>query len=271
MIFIDPTELRETSLLGDLGNIPHQPLQDLEHYTGADLMLSPVDFPATTETLMRRHIEQGAILVQRKSGLDLTASIGERMGHSLTRMRAMGARQSQCLLLFIGVLTCNREDKAVVDGRDTFASFWSVQGAISKWHDRGGVFESLSRASLMADWCRMKLRHLKEYAEEPIHQVWPAKPDLTSTDNPLQLPQAINDGRVTLATLPGLGPARVQAIWDYLQPDTTLATALCLLSNPESHIKDIDGIGPKTIQNVRQYLGLDEVMQLTFEVRAKYQ
>lgn len=266
-VFIDPTELREGSLLG-LDGMAYTPTQDLEHFTGADLMLSTQSFPATTETLLRKHIEMGAILVQRKSGLDLSASIGERMGHSLVRMQTMGARQSQCLLLFIGVLTCDRDNKAIIDGRETFASFWSVQGAISKWHDRGGVFESISRSSLLSDWIKMKMRHLAEYEKEPIHLVWPTKPHISDTNNPLQLPQAVSDGRVTLATLPGLGPTRVNAIWSSMT-NPSLIEALCLLTNPTT--KGIEGVGPKTIENIRAHFGLDEVMQIAQEVQPRYQ
>lgn len=267
MIYIDPSELREGSLLADLGSLPHEPLHDLEAWTGADMLITHHAFPASTEALVRQHIALGAILVQRKSGLDLVHSVGERMGSSLARMRATGARQAQCVLLFIGVLTCNHDDKAVVDGRETSVPFWAVQGAISKWHDRGGVFESISRAKLTGDWLRMKQKHLTEYAQEPVHSVWPTKPEMTDTNNPLQVPQLVQDGRVTLATLPGLGPTRANALWDYAP---NLAELLCLLTTPSSKVTDINGIGPKTIANIRAYLGLDDVMQLTLEVLPEY-
>lgn len=267
MIFVDPSELREGSLLGDLDHTNIQQLEGLEMWTGADLMISASPFPATTEVLVREHIRAGAILVQRKSGLDLPHSIGERMGSSISRMREAGARQPQCVLLFIGVLTCNAQNFAIIDGRNTQIDFWSVQGAISKWHDRGGVFESISRSSLLVGWLNMKLRHLTEYVKTPVKDFWPPKPDVTDNNNPLQFPQTVSDGRITLATLPGIGPVRAKAIWSYLGPDASLANALCLLTNPHSKlVEEVGGIGKKTIENIRAYMKIDEIMWLSMDV-----
>lgn len=271
-VFVDPSELREGSLLGDLGaDFPPTPISGLEEWTGADLMISIAPFPAMTETLVRAHVTAGALLVQRKTGLDLVHSIGERMGSSLARMRNTGARQSQCVLLYIGVLTCNAQNEAVMDGRETHAAFWGVQGAISKWHDRGGVVEAISRPSLLEGWLKMKLRHLTEYKNEPVKDNWPPPPTIEDFNNPLQVPQVVKDGRVTLATLPGVGSARATAIWNYLQPRPTLAEALCLLTNDNSRIvQDVPGIGKKTAENIRNYLGLDEVMELMLSVKTRF-
>ena len=272
-VYIDPSETRESSVLGVIPpDVPVHPLPQLEEWSGADMMVTIQPFPATTEMLFRKHVEAGAFLIQRKTGLDLIHSVGERMNTSLSKMRATGARQAQCVLLFIGVLTCNNERYAIVDGRETHANYWGVAAAVSKWNDRGGVVENLSRPSLIFDWLKMKARNLMEYRDEPVKTVFPSSPQIyTIDDTPLQIPQLVKDGRVTLATLPGVGAVRATAIWEYLGRNATLADALCLLTNEDSIIsKEVKGIGAKTIQNIRAYLGLDEIMQFNLEVQPKY-
>lgn len=261
-IFIDSSEIRPQSTMPE---IPGAVMSDyLEEWSGADFMVSPLEIPLTTEPLLRKHIEAGALLVQRKHGLDLVSSMGERLNTSLARMQKLGACQSQCVLLFIGVLTCDSQDQAIIDSRETGQRFWSVQAAISKWHDRGGVYESLSRYTLIPEWCRMKLRHLNQYESAPTKQVFQTESPVQVVHEFLQTLVPVNDGRNTLVTLPGIGPITAELLWDEFG---NLSDILCWLTMPPSKTKQkIKGVGPKTIENVREYLDILPVLWLQPEL-----
>jgi hypothetical protein len=182
-------------------------VENLEEITGADIMLSCSEIPVTTKALIKLHVEQGAILVQRKHGHDLSSSVGERLNMSLAKMQSIGATYPQCRLLFVGFMSVDKQGIATINKRETGMQFFHLQGAISKWIDRGGVYESLPKGSLLHDWCRMKLRHLKEYANYPEkHQL--ASPPRVERDedeirnsDPLQLLYPVNDARPS--TMPG--------------------------------------------------------------------
>ncbi len=259
MIFIDSGEVNTLKLLTDNITI----LPNLEAITGADLMISLAGMPASTETLVKQHLAANAILVQRKSGLDLSSSVGTRMNSSIARMKALGAAPWQCLLLFIGVLTCSVDGNAVIDGRDTGRPFFAIQGAISKWHDRGGTFESLPKRSLLEEWFMMKHKHLIEYDEQPEREVWLQTDNLFANEQQAQFMDVVprDNGRYILNSVYGLGQKTVNKLYEHFDGD--VASALCWLSLPKVADKDkIPGIGQKTRDNFRKQLGIDEMMVL---------
>lgn len=269
MIFIDSSETRSTSKMPHIESAIKT--DGLEFYTGADFMISRLQMPATTEMLIGKHIKNGALLVQRKHGMDLASSISERLNHSLAKMHEAGAKQSQCILLFIGMLFADKDGNALIDKRRTVQKFWTIQASISKWHDRGGVYESIPRANMIERWCKMKLNHLDEYAVTRIKEVWATRQEVTRFDDFLQVPVAVDDGRNLLVTLPGIGPKAANALFEEFDGD--IASILCWLTYPpkEGNKQKIKGIGPKTIENVREYLGVDEHMWLSQEVFARLQ
>lgn len=263
MIIIDSSELRKDSTMPHLEGVTES--KDLEARTGADFMVSPMDMPISTDTLLQMHIKNGAILVQRKHGRDLSSSVGERMNSSLSRMLKWGAIRPQCVLMFVGVMTCNRNNNAVINKQQTGRSFWSVLGATQKWVDRGGSFVSLSRASLIEPWCRMRMRQIGEYRKKHTKEIWPAPPEVLAHDAFLQTLQPVYDGRVLLASIPGIGPKAANLLHKEFHGD--VAAALCWLSQPHCKGKQkIKGIGPKTFESTRKYLALDRTMQLMLEV-----
>jgi hypothetical protein len=265
MVFIDPTEGdTDTRLPAIPGAVV---CAGLEALTGADLLLSVLDAPASTETLIRAHVAAGALLVQRKSGADLVHSLGDRLNSSLARMHEVAPkRASQRVLLFTGVLTCGADGAAVIDGRDAMGKFWAAQAALARWGDRGGVVETLPLDSMIPQWVEMRLKHLREYAEPggDIRFVYPPNDypmDPPAAGDPLQLPIMVRDGRVVLAQLRGIGPKLAERIWDACGQN--LGWALTLLtdeSSPESC--KISGIGVTTIRNIRQQFGLPPELRL---------
>ncbi len=261
-IIIDSSELRSNSTMPEIPNSVESSI--LEEITGADFMISQLSIPTTTPTLIEKHIESGALMVQRKHGLDLSSSVGERLNSSLAKMVATGAKQSQCILLFVGFLTEDDEGFAVINKQRAHMPFLSVQGAISKWHDRGGVYENLSRPKSLPEWCRMKLRHLNEYKQLPIKRVL-QKPAKIEEFNSLQIPVLVEDGRNLLIVLPGIGLKTANIL--FKEFDGNVSEILCWLSDTDMKTKQkIKGIGPKTVENFRKFIGIDDVMGLELRV-----
>jgi hypothetical protein len=261
LIFLDSSETRSTSTMPDIPS--SQAVNGLEEMTGADMMISPLEAPVASEALIKVHLSKGAQLVQVKRGLDLTSSLGERMNFSLSKMRSIGARQSQCVLLFVGVLTCDAQGNALVNGRDTGRQFMHVQSAIEGWSDRGGVVTFLPRASLISEWCRMRSRRLKKYQGAPERTSYPDSIVLYE-DAPLQLVQPVRDARKTLVTLPGIGEERANMLWGAF--GERAGDILIWLTHPVSPETRIKGIGDGTIDSIREYLGLDPVYTLGYDL-----
>lgn len=265
MVILDPTETDTDTRLPVIANAIVWP--GLEALTGADILLSALDAPASTETLVRKHIAAGALLVQRKSGNDLVHSLGDRLNSSLARMHeAAPRRAAQHVLLFTGTLTCGADGAALIDGQDAMGKYWPVCAALARWGDRGGVVEQLPSDAMIPAWVEMRLKHLKEYStpEGVTKLVYPPNDlpmDPPAPDDPLQLPIAVRDGRVVLAQLRGIGPKLAERIWEYCGHN--LGWALTLLTDtgsPELH--KIPGIGLQTIQNIRQQFGLPASLRL---------
>jgi len=261
-IFVDSNEMRQGGTI-KLNEQDVIIVDNLEELTGADIMLSPLNLPVTTDKIIQIHLNNNAILVQRKGGMDLKASMGERMNDSLSKMRSYSIKSPQCVLLFIGVMSINSDGYATINTQDTQTPFFNIQSAVSKWHDRGGVVEYIPRESLLKEWCDMKLKHLEEYKEHPEKQYIASPPAVGTWDDILQKVHVVKDGRQLLACLPGIGNKIANLLWDEF--DGNLITALCWLTTENSE-KKIAGIGEKTKQNVKEYFGMDEVMYLTLEV-----
>jgi len=265
MVIIDPTEADSDTRLPPIPNAIIW--SGLEALTGADILLSALDAPASTETLIRKHIAAGALLVQRKSGMDLVHSLGDRLNSSLARMHEVAPRRAcQHVLVFTGTLTCGADGAALIDSQEAMAKYWAVRAALARWNDRGGVVENLEGDRMIPSWVEMRLKHLKEYTtlDGVVKLVYPPNDmpmDPPAVDDPLQLPIAVRDGRVVLAQLRGIGPKLAERIWEYTGKN--LGWALTLLTDeasPELH--KIPGVGPATIRNIRQQFGLPPELRL---------
>ena len=239
-------------------NIPDaRRVAGLEAITGSDLMVSRLSIPATNRTLITRHIQAGALLTQVKFGEDIASSIGDRLNESLARMVENHARQCQCVLLFVGILTADASGKALINGRKTHLEhdYHAVKRAMSKWVLRGGVVHELSREGLLEQWCKDQERLLNDCFEHSVKHVYqlgdyPDSPPVN--DDPLQLPLRVTDGRRLLINLPGLGIELVERVWAYAG-DTK--SCLRFLTDTRS-AGQVEGIGSGKIAKIRAYIGL---------------
>lgn len=261
MIFIDSSEYREGSTMPKVeGAIV---VEGLESMTGADCMISGIDLPATKLALIQEHVAEKAILIQLKRSLDLAASVGLRLGESLIKMREIAPMQSQRVLLFVGTLGCDSDQRAIIDGRRVDdavpgVNYWAVQSSLDAWSERGGVVVQLSRIGLLADWLTRKEERLKKYIAEPKAYFYPEKPsiveeDLSQQSTGLQIPIKINDGRVSLAYT--IGPKKAQLMWEACKGDIVMI--FYHLSNPDDWPHLPKGVYPSDGQKFCDRMGLN--------------
>lgn len=252
MIFVEPNELKS----GLYDGIPYTTCDHLEEWTGADLMISARTFPVNTEALVRLHVKSGAVLVQRKSGMDLVSSFGYRLNSSLERMRSFGAYQSQCVLLFIGSMEENTDGKVVINGYTSDYTMANIIGAFEGWIERGGIYSTIPNG-YFEKWLAIKDYHLGIYLRKKIHYIYP--------EPPIQQLEKIDDWRYTVAAIPSIGPVKANAVYDALAQtiyDNNLLNALVWLTDGEHKI---NGIGKETIRSVRQWVGIPDGWNISLD------
>lgn len=298
-IYVDSTELRSTSRLPDIKGMHESSI--LEEVTGCDIMISHLQMPATTETLILNHVKAGALLVQRKSGEDLVRSIGERVNVSLTKMRSVGAHQYQCVLLstgyfapsfgdsetWVGKLQSTGKGKPYITWHKVKWPYAALDSEIRHFTMRGGVYIPLTCDEHIPGWVLQAEKDLIAFSTDAqrIKEFWPSAdsypPDAPLDDDPLQEPRKVEDGRIVLAQIHGIGPAIANATWDAIrawrkgnnpqgdpaswEPD--LATALVLLSSErDSKTVKIPGFASGKRRSVREQLRIPAGMDLALIV-----
>lgn len=274
VILADPDEEKVVEKLNAAGcNVILSP--QLEAMTGADFVVTPLDMPFVP-ALLQKHIEAGAFLIQRKSGHDLSASVTDRMPASLARMRVLGARQAQCVLLFIGVMMSDANGEAIIDGRPVVGfngnSYWIIQSAIEKWSERGGVYTNLSRVGLLADWLILKERHIREFKHEPVHTVYDPTDALyeIKKNDPLQELVLVKDWRKTLMSLPGIGQKKIDALINHVANNhnmvpPNLIDCMVYLTT-WSMVKEVPGFGKGIYKQMRDWFGIADGFNIGLDV-----
>ncbi len=237
MITVEASELSSDSRLPPISDSKSS--TTLEALTGADIMISPLTIPCRTEKLLRVHIKAGALLVQRKSGSDLVYSIGERINTALARMRSVGARQWQCILLstgyyapkfdnknsiWVGTLKADAaKGKPYIWWKDVPRSYLAFQTALRHFTYRGGVYIPLTCDDEIPSWCKCTEEELIAFHTgemSVIKQVWPSAksypPDDPLPNDPLQEPVLVKDARVIIAQIAGIGPVIANRVWNLI-------------------------------------------------------
>jgi len=279
MIHIDASEVRKGTRMPKIKNLPVKISNRLEELTGADFIISPLEIPTATRKLIQKHIDAGALLVQRKTGSDLASSVGTRMNDSLMRMREYNIRNCQCVLLFVGTLDINADGYAIINGYKERIKYWSLQSAFDKWTDRGGVVKFILADNMVGEWLIRKEKHVVEFKEFPVKRVWqiremPAEVDET---DPIQemVPVSNKVGhfgywRPMMVQIPGLGPTRVNALYRAMKEyyggkgikdwDNPLF-AISFITGPLA--VGVDGIGKGIHKKVRTWFGLEDVYEIS--------
>ena len=249
MIVCDATELRQGSKLPDIPGVVASDI--LEKLTGADIMVSPVSLPPKSEGLIKKHLERGAVLIQRKSGEDLIASIPTRLENSLAKMTSTAYYPYQSMLLFSGKLEISPAGMAIVNGNETGMSYMAVIGALDAWTLRGGTYINLPSDDLIPEFLRDKEKRIQDYSTHPVRYSYPVAP--------FQRVEDVTDWRITLATFPLIGEARAQKVKQELirmKLGDSLLQALVYLTN--GSIITPDGGGRTVVAACREWMGLPD-------------
>lgn len=257
--YIDTTESRITSRLPKGVIQAAEVVSGLEEFTGADMLLSPLNDPPLPvkitdifphQSALKTHCQAG-LLVQRKTGLDLIHSIPD-LKLSLHKMQQYTPRP---YLLAVGRLTHTGEGVALMDDKPSIqsTSYMEVVLALEKWQQRGGFVTFLTGDNWIAPWINLWLERLLAMPEtkiaRPVYQrlVGPMEKDLH---------------RETLMTLPGIREVLAQRVVDYagdLRRCLEVVTSYHVLGLPHRP----KGLGKKKIKGIKRYCGLRDEEMLT--------
>lgn len=274
MIFIDSSELRETSsLIKYLVDTRYISLPSLEAVTGADIMVSPDGLPRpSNDALINHHIREGAKLIQVKFGHDLSASIVDRkrnaagrLNEALSRMLKTGAMPWQSLLLFIGIFSYDAtQGMATINGQLSYTdpplTWKSIQAALTFWTERGGSLDfPLASGNLLGEHLEIHQNHVNRFrAGEKDKVLWPGKPIFYDGPNndwfAAQELKQMDDLRVLLCAIPDakIGPEKATAILEYMRENgyrEDFGGFIQLLN--DGKFIEVPGIGKKIDDNAR--------------------
>lgn len=272
MILIDSSELRPSSRFKKHYEKMSEGVEvvtGLEAKTGADLMISNLQAPVTTEALIQMHVRAGAFLVQLKFGSDIASSLGPRLKDSIWKMRETGAKQGQCILLFIGQLGVKRVTRkgvpmsiATIDGRSDRPRrpYMAINKAMLKWGLRGGIALNLTRESYLVEWLSVLEGEIGQAGE----QYWQTTKGMFENDI-LQPLQKITDWRPAIAAIKGVGVKRATNLREAMLREgalDTLGQALIWGSTKEwEKLPKIPLWGRVTFERVRAAVVGDEEIE----------
>lgn len=184
-----------------------------------------------------------AMLVERKTGTDFLKSIAD--GRLFSQVEEMTRQAKFAVVIITDILECfgNGAENVVVDQQVTGWDWWAVQMAIFRVQMAGAAV-LMVKSNQFPDALRLLLEWLHD-TKTFARRVTPA------AIIPLG-PEA-----EFLCGLPGIGIDKAQKVLSY---SGNLKHALHFLTNPLSATLQgrPEGIGLKTIDNVREFLELDE-------------
>jgi len=256
MIYLDANEASIRSTLPVMKDV--QISSDLESLTGSDIFITPIQAPLI-RPLLESHIKAGAMMVQRKSGMDFVSSVlDKRLAHSIAVMTSLHAHPRQCILLTTGRFErSEKSHNVLVNGDESQISYLTYQNSLIKWTNRGGVCFNLNYDYEIPQFLSSLEQNLLAAIDNPIKEVW-----LTNElrqDNPFQGTTLVKDGRAVLVQLPHIGTKTANALWEFFNQD--LSAVLCALTDP-IYLKaqfPIKGIGKKIIEDCRLYFNLENM------------
>lgn len=274
MIVVDQTETRRKSRLAlkdaEVSRI-------LEQMTGADVMITRLRLPVNSESMLRRHVAAGALLVQRKSLRDLVESCRRNLKVSVARMQAVGAQWWQCCVLasgvfmpdlksgkvLVGVATPHEDGRVTIRWQKTTMSYKAFATAKRRLRFRGAWLEILSCDDEIPGWLRNTERDLELLRKGP-REVYPDLERFPPPDcDPLQEVREIVDARSVIAALDGVGPVKATMLWTTIEEfygrTPTLGQMLvwaCMEDPDYYEVPRVPGWGPKTRQGIRDQIPL---------------
>jgi len=223
------------------------------------------------DSVLFEYLYRGAIVVQRKSGSDLVDSIqGPRLDESLARMDRAIPYRSQRMLLYTGVFG-EKDGKVTLNGKVTGLGYMPFVMALTAWCNRGGTVVNLASDDMILEWLKLLEKQLESYKHADAKFVYPDiyyPPDMPDIDDVLQVPIEVRDWRKTIVTFPGIGPDRANALKERIEGElgtnASLWNALQYACSFKM-MKDVSGWGKKSVQNVRNWLGIPDDFELALQ------
>lgn len=262
MLIIESSEAREGTRLPSAVIKAGEVVVGLEMLTGADFVISPLSEPkmpaklkdcAPHKRMLEKHTQAG-VLVQRKSGTDLLNSLGDL--HAIEQRMLEWCGSVGPWLLTTGMLVVGSKGRLLLDGQIVPGghSYKGVKAALDWWQLRGGGVATLASDVYITAW-------VKHWNEEMLHRLGESPERVVLDFPPAQALTSEDHWWTALAGVRGIGPDRAMAIAEWL-PDEwqDLAHALCCLSDIESITLPgrPKGVGVKTVQAVRDWLGIED-------------
>lgn len=290
MIYYDHTESRKGTRLPKKVVDAGKPLPNLEMYTGADLLITPykekivlkpveeeeiIDLAVGMETgkNVKQIVKetgiplpivvsakkfwiacQVGILIQRKSGMDYPNSI-QKIDEIFGRMKLW---TPDPWLLVSANIGCNRQGKAVVDGRSTKFQYRTLISKKMSWSFNGGSVVEVPRDSLIplvCDYANKKLEDIeKGDTKYVVRRKWSRQHIVGPNDKRWTWMQVLVD-------LPGIGNKKAKEVADYTGD---LASAIVYLTDPVQNKFDTrpKSVRPSDIKKIRKMFGLADGVKL---------
>lgn len=235
-------------------------VESLERDTGADVLVSPSSLPLGC---LEDHLEEGAVMVQRKKGLDFPSSVGGRLMESLARMCQYRVGHWQRMLMTIGMFTHKnyhtRVNGRFVDEKMLGSDWRKLRTARMSWWAGGGTVENTLNIEDEAEYYLRLEKMLKEHKPGEGYTVFPRVEPLPpigefDPERPLVSLTPAPPAMVFYASLPGIGSKRARATWETYGDDVGLAVISLTHPDPKAHRPE--GIGQGTVKSLRQFFCL---------------
>lgn len=186
--------------------------------------------------------EDGAmILIERKSPDDFLNSL--RDGRLFPQVATMREISPWSYLVVTGEFGRGAGDKVITDRGETGWSWHAVQGALISIQEMG-VFVTFSGGDLDYENCVIRIGNRERKTELLLKR-------------PAVAPRILSISENIIASLPGIGTERLQAVMEYV--NGSAAWALIALTDPDSVIP---GVPNNTKLKIRNALGLVDRTQL---------
>lgn len=247
-------------MVKDLPNAVYN--EKLERETGADILVSIASTPCIPPMWRKQLEARHAKLIQVKHGHDFTNSIDDgRLHRQIEAMQRYALHPSQRVLLIVGDVAFTN-GKMYIDGIEGKSSR-EVNGVLTAWHERGGVWEVCGESEL-AYTVEQHAKHLENIRDTPVKlilekQAYPADPPLDPEIDPLQLIRAVTDFRRMLIGAPNTGIETVEYLWKVT--DGNPIQCLQIMTHPTDWkllTNKPRSIGKAWVENNRRFFGLKD-------------
>jgi hypothetical protein len=207
----------------------------LRQISGADVMITKLVMPPVSDSLVRKHIENGAVLYRVLSTKELKDISDGQLLANLSKMIDLGAKSYQCVL--------------VIDTGRELLAFEDYVDKVDLWVDHGGTSIATYGHPISAYLLFREKKILEDKEKTSIvFPVYGSRKDI----------KLVKDWSATLATFPMLGYKGALIVREIINEKNLgddLLTAILFLTD-EAELEKSDGNWKKVRMMARSWLGL---------------